>query len=206
MSRRKHARRAHQGHGHEGVAQEQTSRESKRAQFAAEPPAKASGTTQVLVIIIAALVGVTAYLVMSGLGGNPAALPAAVQVAAGKATAKSVSADGGGAVSVPLSELGAKAAFYKFTAASGKEVRFFAMRSSDGVYRAALDACDVCEGRQGYHQEGDDMVCNKCGNHFHSSQINEVRGGCNPVGVGRTVAGDRLVIKASDLEAGVGYF
>ena len=206
MSRRKHARRAHQGHEHEGVGQEQIGRESKRAQFAAEPPAKASGTTQVLVVIIAALVGVTAYLVTSGLGGGPAALPGVVQVAAGKATAKSVSADGGGAVSLPLSDLGAKAAFYRYTTASGREVRFFAMKSSDGIYRAALDACDVCEGRQGYRQEGDDMVCNKCGNHFHSAQINEVKGGCNPVGLERKVAGDRLVIKSSELEQGVGYF
>ena len=203
MSHKKHTGRALKRH--QGVAHEQTGRESKRAQFAAEPTAKASGTTQVLVVIIAALVGVTAYLVMSGLGGNPSALPGALQVAAGRVTAKSVSADGG-AVSLPLSELTAKAAFYKFTTTSGKEVRFFAMKSSDGVYRAALDACDVCEGRLGYHQEGDDMVCNKCGNHFHSAQINEVKGGCNPVGLQRKVEGDRLVIKSAELEQGAEYF
>ena len=200
MSHRKHTRQTRKGHA--GAAQEQGSRENKRAQFAAERPAKASGSTQILVIVIAALVGVVAYLVMSGLGGSPVALP----VATGQATAKSVSADGGGAVSLLLSELSAKAAFYKYTAASGKEVRFFAMRSSDGVYRAALDSCDVCGGRLGYRQEGDDMVCNKCGNHFHSAQINEVRGGCNPVGLERKVAGDRLVIKSAELEQGSDYF
>jgi uncharacterized membrane protein len=50
------------------------------------------------------------------------------------------------------------------------------------------------------------MVCNNCGNHFHSSQINEVRGGCNPVGLGRKVDGERLRIRARELEAGAGYF
>ncbi len=81
------------------------------------------------------------------------------------------------------------------------------MKSSDGVYRAALDACDVCfAAKKGYRQEGDDMVCNNCGNHFHSAQVNEVRGGCNPVGLERKVNGDRLDLNAKELEAGASYF
>ncbi|HWW77121.1 MAG TPA: DUF2318 domain-containing protein [Pyrinomonadaceae bacterium] len=196
MSHKKHADRSHKGHA--GVV-----REGKRAQFTAERPKTASGTTQILVIVIAALVGVTAYLVTSGLDDRPAALSAS----AGQSVIRTVSDDGGGAVSLPLSELTGKAAFYKYTTSSGRDVRFFAMKSSDGVYRAALDSCDVCfEAKKGYHQEGDDMVCNKCGNHFHSAQINEVRGGCNPVGLERTVSGDRLVIKSAELERGVEYF
>ena len=201
MSNKKHAGRSHKGHA--GAGREHGVREGKRAQFSAEPPKKASVTTQILVIVIAALVGVAAYLITRGLDGKPAGLSAA----AGQTAVKAVSDDGGGAVSLPLSELTGKAAFYKYTTASGREVRFFAMKSSDGVYRAALDSCDVCfEAKMGYHQEGDDMVCNKCGNHFHSSQINEVRGGCNPVGLERTVSGDRLVIKSAELERGVEYF
>jgi uncharacterized membrane protein len=81
------------------------------------------------------------------------------------------------------------------------------MKSSDGVYRAALDACDVCfASKRGYRQEGDDMVCNNCGNHFHSAQINEVKGGCNPVGLERKVNGDRLSLSAKELEDGASYF
>jgi hypothetical protein len=46
------------------------------------------------------------------------------------------------------------------------------MKSADGVIRAAYDACDVCyRERKGYHQEGDDMVCNNCGRHFPSTSI-----------------------------------
>jgi uncharacterized membrane protein len=201
MSHRKHTKQEHKGHA--GASRAQGSREGKRAQFSAEKTKGASGTTQILVIVIAALVGVAAYLVTSGLDGSPTA----PSVASGQTEVKAVSDDGIGAVSLPLSELTGKAAFYEYKTASGKEVRFFAMRSSDGVYRAALDSCDVCfAAKQGYHQEGDDMVCNKCGNHFHSSQINEVRGGCNPVGLERKVTGDRLVIKSSELEQGVEYF
>ena len=113
----------------------------------------------------------------------------------------------GGEVSLPVSELTGKARFYEYQAASGKTVRFFAMKGSDGVYRAALDACDVCfAAKKGYRQEGDDMVCNNCGNHFHSAQVNEVKGGCNPVGLERKVSGDRLSLSAKELEDGASYF
>jgi uncharacterized membrane protein len=81
------------------------------------------------------------------------------------------------------------------------------MRSSDGVYRAAFDACDECfHAKQGYFQDGDDMVCRKCGRHFRSTKINEVSGGCNPIGVSRVVADGQLMISARDLESGAAYF
>jgi uncharacterized membrane protein len=65
----------------------------------------------------------------------------------------------------------------------------------------------VCwEAKKGYVQDGDDMVCRKCGRHFHSAKINEVSGGCNPVPLTRSVADGHLVIAASDLEAGKSYF
>jgi uncharacterized membrane protein len=60
--------------------------------------------------------------------------------------------------------------------------------------------------KKGYHQEGDNMVCNNCGLKFPSSGINEASGGCNPVGLPRTVEGDYIVIKASEIESRGGYF
>ena len=81
------------------------------------------------------------------------------------------------------------------------------MKSSDGVYRAAYDACDVCfRTNRGYRQEGDLMVCNNCGQKFPSSKVNEVKGGCNPSPLAREMDGDHLVIKKSDLAAGGPYF
>jgi len=181
----------------------QSERESKRSQFApdAEGAQKKKNAVKILTLVAVVLVGVAVYLV-AGAGVEHAPV-----VSAGGGAASSSSNGSGGDVSIPISELSGKARFYEYKTASGKTVSFFAMRSSDGVYRAALNACDVCfAGKQGYRQEGDDMVCNKCGNHFHSAQINEVHGGCNPVGLGRKVEGERLRISARELEAGASYF
>ena len=78
------------------------------------------------------------------------------------------------------------------------------MKSADGEYRAAFDACDVCyPNKKGYTQQGDEMVCNNCGLQFESTKINEVKGGCNPSPIERTVKGKDLVLKTADLQAGV---
>ena len=110
-------------------------------------------------------------------------------------------------IRISLSDLGGTAKFFDYKLSDNKPIRFFVIKSSDGVYRAALDACDTCyHAKKGYHQEGDDMICNNCGLHFHSAQINEVHGGCNPVGLPRTIEGNQLVIKASELESRGSYF
>ena len=86
-------------------------------------------------------------------------------------------------------------------------VRYFVLKSSDGVVRAAFDACDVCwPAGRGYVQEGDVMVCRNCGRRFASVRINEVKGGCNPAPLQRAIDGDQLVIRIADIEAGKGYF
>lgn len=181
-------------------------RESKRSQFAQEPgargPAVNNNSVKILALVAVALIGLAVYMV--------AGRDRAESVAAtgdGAAASRGAAGGGGGEVSIPVSELSTKARFYDYKTASGKTVRFFAMKSADGAYRAALDSCDVCFAeKKGYRQEGEDMVCNNCGNHFHSSQINEVSGGCNPVGLTRRVEADRLVIDARSLEAGASYF
>lgn len=99
-----------------------------------------------------------------------------------------------------------KAHFYTFQDA-GKIIPFFVLRSYDGVIRAAFDACDVCyAAKKGYHQEGDEMVCNNCGTRFPSNKINEVKGGCNPGPLTREVKGDSVVIQVTDVQAGAVYF
>lgn len=111
-------------------------------------------------------------------------------------------------VRIPLSEVSdGNAKFYQYKASDNKIVRFFVIKSSDGVYRAAADACDVCfRDKKGYHQEGDDMVCNKCGRHFPSAAVNEVTGGCNPDGIPRTIQGSDLVIQTAELEQRIALF
>ena len=86
-------------------------------------------------------------------------------------------------------------------------VRYFVLKSADGVLRAAFDACDVCwPAGKGYVQEGDVMICRNCGRRFAADRINEVKGGCNPAPLQRTIDGDQLVIRVADIEAGRGYF
>jgi uncharacterized membrane protein len=115
---------------------------------------------------------------------------------------------GGGDVLLPVADFSdGVAKFYRYTTLSGRELRFFVMKSSDGVVRAAFDTCDVCyRERRGYRQEGDAMVCNNCGQQFPSRDINVLRGGCNPAPIERAVEGNTVVLRASALEAGAWYF
>jgi uncharacterized membrane protein len=174
-------------------------RERKKAEFS-EPPRRKSKSTVILIAVLVALAGAGIYLVFSSSRDNPAATAVATNTAASSAPE---SRD----IRISLSDLGGTAKFFDYKLSDNKPVRFFVIKSSDGVYRAALDACDMCyHAKKGYHQEGDDMICNNCGLHFHSSQINEVHGGCNPVGLPRTIEGNQIVIKASELESRGGYF
>ncbi|MCK4507458.1 MAG: DUF2318 domain-containing protein [Desulfuromonadales bacterium] len=99
-----------------------------------------------------------------------------------------------------------KAKFYRFEGKSGP-IDFFVVRSQDGVVRAAFDTCDVCyRERKGYRQEGNDMVCNNCDQHFRTDLVNVVKGGCNPAPLQRQQVGETIVIAANDIERGIGYF
>jgi len=100
-----------------------------------------------------------------------------------------------------------KARFYQYKAGDGTIIKYFIIKSSDGVIRAAFDACDVCwpEGK-GYEQKGDYMVCRNCGKRFASIKVNEVKGGCNPAPLNRQVIGDQTVIKVKDILEGRQYF
>ncbi|MGD8257762.1 MAG: DUF2318 domain-containing protein [Desulfobacterales bacterium] len=86
-------------------------------------------------------------------------------------------------------------------------IRYFVLKSSDGVIRAAFDACDVCwPANKGYYQEGDYMVCRNCGRKFASVLVNEVKGGCNPAPLKRTVDNGKLVIQVQDIQEGRQFF
>ncbi len=170
-----------------------TVREDKRAQF--EQPRKRTTMHLVLAGLALAVVVAVAAVVLISRDGGAAAAPAAPVAASG--------AD----VTIPVADIsGGQAHFYSYDA-GGTEVKYFVMQSKDGEYRAAFDACDVCyPNKKGYTQDGDQMVCNNCGQRFDSNKINELKGGCNPSPIERTVKGQELVLKTADLQAGVQYF
>lgn len=112
-----------------------------------------------------------------------------------------------GIIEIPLAKISdGKAHFFKTLAADGTMVTYFTLKSKDGVVRAAIDACDVCfEAGKGYHQEGDFMICDNCGQSFSSDKINVIKGGCNPAPLNRQVKGDKLVISMADINANSWY-
>ena len=86
-------------------------------------------------------------------------------------------------------------------------IRYFILKSSDGIIRAAFDACDVCwPAGKGYYQDGDYMVCRNCGRRFASVLVNEVQGGCNPAPLNRSIQNDKVVIQIKDIQEGRQYF
>jgi len=101
-----------------------------------------------------------------------------------------------------------KAKYYAYTTPKGIKIRYFLLKSSDGIIRAAFDSCDTCWATgKGYHQEGDEMVCNNCGQRFPSVRINEIKGGCNPAPLSRTASGDKIIVKVKDIiDQGSFYF
>ncbi len=112
-----------------------------------------------------------------------------------------------GAVTIPTADVSDGQAHYYSFRTDDAMIKFFLIKSADGVIRAAFDACDVCfREKKGYSQDKDFMVCNNCGMRFHAARINEVSGGCNPSPLTRDLDGDTVRIAVADLRAGREYF
>ncbi|MBI5252532.1 MAG: DUF2318 domain-containing protein [Desulfomonile tiedjei] len=100
-----------------------------------------------------------------------------------------------------------KARHFEYKISPNERVRFFVVKSTDGIIRAALDACEVCHrAKKGYVQQGNDMICINCGLKFRTDKVNEVKGGCNPHPVNRTIQGENLVISQQEVASGLRYF
>ena len=100
-----------------------------------------------------------------------------------------------------------KARHFRYKVDDAITIQYFILKSSDGVIRAAFDACDVCWlAGKGYQQSGDVMVCRNCGRKFASVLVNEVKGGCNPAPLNRKVEGGKVVLQIHDILTGKQYF
>jgi len=174
--------------------------EGKRARFERQDsPGKKRLLIGGAVIALAALA--VALLVALRAGGPPRAAQVAAAVPTGATSAPAT-------LDITAADLAdGRARHYAYRAPSSREIRFFLVRSSDGVIRAAFDACDVCfPARKGYRQQGDAMICNNCGQSFATARINEERGGCNPSPLERRLEGGTVRIAVADLLAGARYF
>ncbi len=99
-----------------------------------------------------------------------------------------------------------QAHYFEVKAGDGVMVKFFIVKSQDGIIRAAIDACDVCyKAGKGYVQEDNFMICTNCGRRFATDRINEVKGGCNPAPLLRKIEGNNLVISMKDINSNSWY-
>ena len=172
-------------------ANKQAFKESIKEEAAGGKGKKSSGKAVSIGVVTGVLIAAAVAFIL--FGGGPSS---------GFATVKAEA----GTVKIPVSEVNdGQAHFYTYN--GSKTINFFVLRSSDGVIRAAFDACDVCyAAKKGYRQEGDTMVCNNCGQRFPSTKINDIKGGCNPAPLNRYVDGGFLVISTKDIETGAFYF
>lgn len=152
-----------------------------------------------IVVVAVALMATVAFaFYLTALPVPPPGLPAAAAVAGSVSTET---------VSFPVEQFVDGRAHFFDHRNKNITIRYFILKSADGVLRAAFDACDVCwPSGKGYEQQGDEMVCRNCNQRFASVLVNEVSGGCNPAPLGRSVQNDHVVLRISDIEQGSRYF
>jgi high-affinity iron transporter len=102
-----------------------------------------------------------------------------------------------GQVRIPISELADSKLHFYTAEVDGTEIRFLVIHRLNGDYATALDACQIC-GRQGYRQEGQNVVCRNCGATIYIPTIGE-SGGCNPVAVKSRVEAGEVVVDLAAL-------
>lgn len=83
---------------------------------------------------------------------------------------------------IPISSVTEKASFYP-AELNGTKLEVIAVKAPDNTIRTAFNTCQVCygSGRGYYEQEGEELVCQNCGNRFGMEDVAVSRGGCNPV-------------------------
>ena len=171
-------------------------RQAKKAAVLNKPKTNKMPLIIASVVILAAVAGITAFLFSGGSDKQVAFQPAAPTAAPDP-----------DAVTYPVAAFADGVARHFEHQHGDITIRYFILKSSDGVIRAAFDACDVCwPAGKGYYQEGDTMVCRNCGRRFKSVLVNEVKGGCNPAPLKREIDGQNLVINLDDIRKGQQYF
>lgn len=130
--------------------------------------------TKKLMITAAALLSLVAavYLIFPKAAGNDNK----TKQSGTKATVKDAD------IVIPVSSVTEQAAFYP-AEMNGTKLEVIAVKAPDGSIRTAFNTCQVCysSGRGYYKQEGDELICQNCGNRFGMKDVEVTRGGCNPV-------------------------
>jgi hypothetical protein len=117
----------------------------------------------------------------TGSAGTASAQTSSQQSNSPEASRKPATPEGADIV-ILLSDITETASFYP-TTVGGVDLEVLAIKAPDGTVRTAFNTCQVCfsSGRGYYVQEGDNLVCQNCGNQFAASRVEIESGGCNPV-------------------------
>jgi uncharacterized membrane protein len=143
-------------------------------------------------IIPAVLIVIVAFAVVIALG---------YEGSDGPEPTDSVYVNDSNQIEIDETEVTSSARYYSYDAGS-KEVRFFAVRGTDGKVRIALDACDVCySAKKGYRQAGTNMKCNNCGNEYATDGIGteNIQGGCWPSFVPMSEEAGKILVATKGL-------
>ncbi len=153
------------------------------------------GTNNTIYIVSGVIVlAIVAAVVFNTTGGG--AKPANIQT--------------GGNLSIPKAQITSTASYFPYQAGD-VTMEVVAVKASDGTIRTAFNTCQVCydSGKGYYVQEGNELVCQNCGNKFQIDQVEVVKGGCNPVPIfkqDKTDDGQNLVIAENYLNQNKGLF
>jgi serine/threonine protein kinase HipA of HipAB toxin-antitoxin module len=113
-------------------------------------------------------------------------------------------------IEIKKGEITEKAKFYPYEA-DGIKMEVLALKAPDGSIRTAFNTCQVCysSGKGYYVQQGNELVCQNCGNRFKADKVGIVKGGCNPVPIengGKVDDGSTIKIDKAYLNKNKAYF
>src|SRR5262249_41210497 len=112
--------------------------------------------------------------------------------------------DRGQDVRIPISRV-SDGKMHRFAyRADGKLVRFILVKTDSDKIGVAFDACAIC-GDKGYYQQGQDVICKNCTAPINPASIGQ-SGGCNPIELKHRIEEAEIIIPATELDAGAGYF
>ena len=153
-------------------------------------------------ILKTAVVAVMSLLVLTGCSSNAATKTQETIAIKSENNSKSAQADTD--LVIPVSDISDKVTFYPVEA-DGTKMEVLAVKAPDGTIRTAFNTCQVCydSGRGYYKQDGNELVCQNCGNRFPMSRVEVEAGGCNPWPIfdqNKTVTDESITISSDFLK------
>ncbi len=109
-----------------------------------------------------------------------------------------------GQVRIPIAQVNDGDLHRFVTEVNGKQVRFLLIRKPDASIGTVLDACEIC-GSVGFYKSGNQLICKNCAAPINPQSVGQ-EGGCNPIPLAATTAGNNVIIAEADLAASAKYF